>query len=59
MIGSGMKDDGINQKLRTCQARQYSDQMVCGPCRLSWDTNDPEPPVCPRTGDLGRSSGTP
>lgn len=31
----------------SCKARQYSDQMICGECGLSWDTNDPEPPECP------------
>lgn len=30
-----------------CQARQFSDQMICGRCALSWDTNDPDPPACP------------
>jgi hypothetical protein len=29
-----------------CQARQYSDEMVCNACRLRWDTNDREPPPC-------------
>ena len=29
-----------------CQARQYGDQMICAPCGLTWDTNDPEPPEC-------------
>lgn len=29
-----------------CQARQYSDQMICGKCGLAWDVNDPEPPEC-------------
>ena len=29
-----------------CHARQYSDQMVCAPCGLIWDANDPEPPAC-------------
>lgn len=33
----------------TCQARQYSDEMHCPRCRLRWDTNDPEPPVCGMT----------
>lgn len=28
-----------------CNARQYSDQMLCR-CGLAWDMNDPEPPVC-------------
>ncbi len=31
---------------RNCQARQYGDQMICAPCGLTWDTNDPEPPEC-------------
>lgn len=29
-----------------CKARQYSDQMMCGQCGLTWDMNDPEPPTC-------------
>lgn len=29
-----------------CRAYQASDQMICGPCVLQWDVNDPEPPVC-------------
>jgi hypothetical protein len=29
---------------RRCQARQYSDEMVCAPCGLRWDTNEPDPP---------------
>jgi len=29
-----------------CQARQYGDQMICAPCGLNWDANDPEPPEC-------------
>lgn len=31
-----------------CAARQFSDQMACAPCRLVWDTNDPDPPLCGR-----------
>lgn len=31
-----------------CAARQYSDQMQCAACRLTWDTNDTDPPPCPR-----------
>lgn len=31
-----------------CAARQFSDQMQCAPCRLTWDTNDPDPPACGR-----------
>jgi hypothetical protein len=23
--------------------------MMCGPCGLSWDTNDSDPPICPFT----------
>lgn len=30
----------------TCHARQYSDEMHCPVCRLRWDVNDPEPPLC-------------
>lgn len=26
-------------KRHNCQARQYSDQMICAPCGLTWDTN--------------------
>ena len=33
-------------KRHNCQARQYGDQMICAPCGLTWDTNDPEPPEC-------------
>ena len=33
-------------KRHNCQARQYSDQMICAPCGLNWDVNDPEPPEC-------------
>ena len=29
-----------------CMARRYGDQMICGPCGLTWDVNDPEPPEC-------------
>ena len=33
-------------KRHNCQARQYGDQMICAPCGLNWDANDPEPPAC-------------
>lgn len=33
-------------KRHDCQARRYGDQMICAPCGLIWDTNDPEPPEC-------------
>lgn len=29
-----------------CEARQYSDQMVCARCDLAWDVNDMDPPPC-------------
>lgn len=29
-----------------CQARQYSDQMMCSRCGLQWDVTDPDPPQC-------------
>ena len=29
-----------------CKARQYSDQMQCATCGLTWDVNDPDPPPC-------------
>lgn len=35
-----------------CQARQYSDQMICGRCGLQWDVNDPDPPTCKTAGEL-------
>ena len=31
-----------------CAAKQHSDQMVCPPCSLRWDMNDPCPPKCGR-----------
>lgn len=31
-----------------CHARQFSDMMMCATCELQWDTNDEQPPVCPR-----------
>jgi len=32
--------------VNNCKARQYSDQMYCGHCGVTWDVNDPDPPVC-------------
>lgn len=32
--------------MTTCQARQYSDQMLCGKCGLAWDVNDQDRPKC-------------
>ena len=29
-----------------CEARQYSDQMQCSRCGLTYDVNDPDPPDC-------------
>lgn len=31
-----------------CKARQFSDQMHCSVCNLTWDINDPCPPECGR-----------
>lgn len=44
---------------KDCQARQYSDQMICGACGLQWDVNDFDPPDCKKTGGKARSSGAP
>lgn len=33
--------------LRPCAVRQYSDQMSCSTCGLTWDVNDIVP-LCPR-----------
>lgn len=32
--------------MKTCTARQYSDQMICDRCALQWDMNDDDPPAC-------------
>ena len=29
-----------------CEAKQYSDEMVCERCNMRWDTNDSYPPAC-------------
>jgi hypothetical protein len=43
-----------------CQAIQYSDQMICGWCNISYDVNDPDPPQCGlHKGQKARSSGGP
>jgi hypothetical protein len=34
------------ERKQPCQARQYSDQMLCGRCDLAWDVNDHQPPEC-------------
>lgn len=31
---------------KRCKAIQYSDQMRCNTCNLTWDVNDPDPPKC-------------
>lgn len=36
----------MSRELTGCDARQFSDQMICGRCGLQWDTNDPDPPAC-------------
>ncbi len=33
-------------KAHNCQARRYGDQLICAPCGLTWDADDPEPPEC-------------
>lgn len=33
---------------KICRVYQLSDQTICTTCGLEWDTNDPEPPECPR-----------
>jgi hypothetical protein len=33
-------------RLLSCETQQYSDQMICRRCALTWDINDPEPPKC-------------
>ena len=32
--------------MKTCDAIQHSDQMVCETCNISWDVNDQHPPFC-------------
>ncbi len=32
--------------MQNCKAKQYSDQVVCKECDLTWDMNDPCPPNC-------------
>lgn len=29
-----------------CEAQQYSDEMKCGRCGLTWDANDRDAPDC-------------
>ena len=29
-----------------CEARQFSDQMRCERCNVTWDVNDPDEPEC-------------
>lgn len=42
-----------------CEAVQFSDQMRCDRCGLSYDVNDPDPPDCkkPVTVHKGASVG--
>ena len=48
---------GIPVEMRSigdpCQARQFSDTMVCDPCNLRWGINDLAPPRCRRVGNAG------
>lgn len=39
-------------KTKGCAARQYSDQMYCSKCLLTWDVNDLDPPQCGSTANL-------
>lgn len=32
--------------MKSCHAEQYSDQMHCATCALTWDMNDLQPPQC-------------
>lgn len=32
--------------MKHCEAKQFSDEMKCDSCGISWDMNDPEPPQC-------------
>lgn len=41
------------RKKCSCDAQQHSDQMICAPCGLVWDINDPEPPECGCRGQRG------
>ncbi len=38
-----------------CKAKQYSDQMYCEDCGITWDMNDLYPPKCGRR--AGKGSG--
>lgn len=37
----------------SCVAKQYSDQMACDKCNISWDTNDNHP-SCGGRGKIGQ-----
>ena len=39
--------ENMSREPKVCQARQASDQMTCARCSLTWDVNDPSPPLCP------------
>lgn len=34
------------QGSKGCEARQFSDQMICHKCGIGWDVNDTCPPAC-------------
>lgn len=42
---------------KTCEARQYSDQMLCAKCGLIWDMNDPDPPPCRTVNEVNKEIG--
>lgn len=41
-----------------CHVMQYSDQMICHTCNLTWDTNDSSPPACRKPPSQGSSADT-
>jgi len=47
---------GRYQPPKTCAATQQSDQMYCERCGLLWDMNDPEPPTCKTSFQVGRDA---
>lgn len=46
----------MSEKRPACVARQQSDQKRCERCDLTWDMNDPDPPACLTTKQVGRKA---
>ena len=46
IIGSAVGAFFMGCVMPDCAAKQYSDQMVCKKCGLTWDMNDYDPPKC-------------